>query len=249
MNKPKSKYDLNSLVGTYNIDNLYEQYKRIEFLKKLENYLSFRESSVVEFGSATGQMTELLAGNFKKILAVDGSSDFIEIAKNRVGKFSGVEFEESYFEDFSWHEKFDCLIMHHILEHIENPAEVLLKAKDLLQKDSVLAISVPNATALSRRLAVKMGILDSVYELTDNDKHHGHYRVYDWPALESQLVECGYRIIGRHGLSFKLLSDSQNIKMLDENIIGKEQIKGLWELADELPEHAGAIMIVAKTAG
>ena len=72
MNKPKSKYDLNALVGTYNIDNLYEQYKRIEFLKKLENYLSFRESSVVEFGSATGQTTELLAGNFKKILAVDG---------------------------------------------------------------------------------------------------------------------------------------------------------------------------------
>jgi hypothetical protein len=34
--------------------------------------------------------------------------------------------------------------------------------------------------------------------------------------------------------------------MLNANIIAEEQIKGLWQLADELPSFAGAIMIVAK---
>lgn len=240
-------YDLNALIGTYNINNDYEQYKRFEFLEKLGHYFDLKNANVLEFGSASGQMTEILSKSCKKIIAVDGSSDFIEIAKQQVKNARNVEFRESYFEDFKTSEKFDCLIMHHILEHIENPVSLLANIKSFLKHDGFFAISVPNAHALSRQLAVKMGLLSSVYELTDNDKHHGHYRVYDWQMLENEIIDSGLKIVGRHGLSFKLFSDKQNIEMLNTKIIGEDQIKGLWKLGDELPNVAGAIMIVAKT--
>lgn len=241
-------YDLNALVNTYNIDNIYEQYKRFEFLEKLNNYIDLKKSAVLEFGSATGQMTEILSKMTKKVVAVDGSSEFIRIAKERVYEAKNVTFYESYFENFVLDEKFECLIFHHIMEHIEHPLELLPKISSFLKKDGIIVISVPNAHALSRQLAVKMGLLHSVYELTENDKHHGHFRVYDWKTLEEEITKSGYSIIGKHGLSFKLFSDKQNIQMLNANIIGEEQIKGLWKLADELPEVAGAIMIVAKKA-
>ena len=246
MENKKTAYDLNSLVNTYNIDNMYEQYKRFEFLEKLNNYINLKESAILEFGSATGQMTEILSKQAKKVVAVDGSSEFIKIAKERVQNADNIEFYESFFENFELDEKFECLIFHHILEHIENPVVLLPKISSYLKKDGIIAISVPNAHALSRQLAVKMGLLNSVYDLTENDRHHGHFRVYDWKMLEEQITGCGFSIIGKHGLAFKLFSDKQNIEMLNAEIIGEEQIKGLWRIADELPEFAGAIMIVAK---
>lgn len=91
-----------------------------------------------------------------------------------------------------------------------------------------------------------MGLLNSIYDLTENDKQHGHFRVYNWKILEEQITESGFSIIGKHGLAFKLFSDKQNIEILNAKIIGEEQIKGLWQLADELSDFAGAIMIVAK---
>jgi len=239
-------YDLNALVNSYNIDNIYEQYKRFEFLEKLCSYINLKDSKVIEFGSATGQMTEILSKIAKTVVAIEGSRDFIEIAQKRVNNSENVKFYESYFENFKLDEKFDCLVMFNILEHIQNPIPLLFNIKNFLNNDSVVAFSVPNAHALSRQLAVKMGLLSSVYELTDNDKHHGHYQVYDWKMLEEQIMGSGFNIIGKHGLSFKLFSDKQNIEMLNTKIIAEEQIKGLWRLGDELPAFAGAIMIVAK---
>jgi 2-polyprenyl-3-methyl-5-hydroxy-6-metoxy-1,4-benzoquinol methylase len=242
----KTKYDLNALVDTYNIDNIYEQYKRFEFLDKLRNYINLKKSNVLEFGSATGQMTQILSQRTKKVVAVDGSSEFIKIAKKRVNNAGNVQFIETYFENFATNEKFDCLIFHHILEHIKDPVSLLSNVLRVINKNGIIAVSVPNSHALSRQLAVKMGLLNSIYDLTKNDINHGHFRVYDWKILEEQITESGYSILGRHGLSFKLFSDKQNIEMLSANIIGEEQIKGLWLMADELPLISGAIMIVAN---
>jgi len=245
INKNRS-YNLDDLVDTYNIDNIYEQYKRFEFLDKLNNYINLKKSTVLEFGSATGQMTAILSKKAKKVTAVDGSAKFIKIAKERVKNVKNVEFYQSYFEDFKIDQKYDCLIMHHVLEHIQNPSYLLSKIREFLNNDSILAISAPNAHTLSRQLAVKMKLLPSVYALTDNDKKHGHYRIYDWETLEKESIESGFNIIGRHGLSFKLFSDKQNIQMLNAKIITRKQIKALWQLGDEMKEISGSIMIVAK---
>jgi 2-polyprenyl-3-methyl-5-hydroxy-6-metoxy-1,4-benzoquinol methylase len=185
-NKKKS-YNLDDLVDTYNIDNIYEQYKRFEFLDKLNNYINLKKSTVLELGSATGQMTAILSKKAKKVTAVDGSAKFIKIAKLRVKNKKNVGFFKSYFEDFKIEIKYDCLVMHHILEHIKDPVYLLSKIQEFLNDNGILAISVPNACALSRQLAVKMNILPSVYALSPNDKKHGHYRIYDWKTLEEEL--------------------------------------------------------------
>lgn len=246
MNSQYTSYNLDSLVQTYDIDNMYEHYKRLEFLNKLKNYTSLSDANVLELGSASGQMTLILSEQARQIVAVDGSSEFIKIAKERTRDSSNIRFCESYFESLALNETFDCLILHHILEHIEKPVTVLQNLASFMHKDSIIAITVPNAHALSRQLAVKMGLLSSVYQLTENDRHHGHFRVYDWKTLEDQISAVGFSIIGRHGLSFKLFSDKQNLAMLASHIIGEEQITGLWKLGEDYLDIAGAIMIVAK---
>lgn len=239
-------YDLDALFDTYNIDNPYEQYKRLEFVEKLKNYIKLKAATILELGCASGQMTKILAGMAKNVVAIEGSVRFAKITKERLRNEKNVKIIVSLFEDFYINQKFDCVICHHVLEHLENPSIVLQRIKSHMKRNAMLAVSVPNAYALSRQLAVKMGLLSSVYELTENDRHHGHYRVYDWKKLEEELTGNGFTIIGKRGLSFKLFSDKQNIEILNANIIGEEQIRGLWQLADDFPEFSGAIMMVAK---
>jgi len=246
MKNKDNSYDLNALVETYDIDNAYEQYKRLEFLKKLSNYLSFDKSTVLELGSASGEMALLLAQNSKQVVAVDGSSKFIKIARERTVGMTNIIFYEAYFETMNLNKEFDCLVLDHVLEHVEIPFELLIKAKNMMHTNSIMAISVPNAHALSRQLAVKMGLLKSVYELTENDKRHGHFRVYDWQLLEELVNKSGFTIIGKHGLSFKLFSDKQMLELLNIGTIGEQQVKGLWELGDSFPELAGVIMLIVK---
>ncbi len=74
-------YDLDALVDTYNIDNLYEQYKRLEFVEKLKNYIKIKAATILELGCTSGQMTKILVGMAKSIVAIDGSIRFAKIAK------------------------------------------------------------------------------------------------------------------------------------------------------------------------
>jgi 2-polyprenyl-3-methyl-5-hydroxy-6-metoxy-1,4-benzoquinol methylase len=243
----KEHIDLDKLVDTYNIDTVTEHYKRLEFLQKLSQHVRLADARVLELGSASGRLTEMLAAHCPRVVAVDGSARFLETARARPGN-QGVEFVHSMFEDLALSSTFDVIVMHHVLEHIQAPWAVLGALRKLLTPGGLLAITVPNAAALSRQLAVKMGVLKSVFELTENDHRHGHFRVYDYEGLAKELLACGYSIAGRHGLSFKLFADFQNEQMFKQNIIGDAQLRGLWQLAEEYPEVAGAIMVLASRA-
>src|SRR5450755_4185733 len=121
---------LDSLVDTYNIDTVTEQYKRLEFLSKLSSYVDLGGASVMELGSASGSLTALFAQHCRRVVAVDGSARFLKIAQERVGN-EAVEFVNAMFEDLERTDKFDLLVMHHILEHVDAPVLLLSKLRDL----------------------------------------------------------------------------------------------------------------------
>ncbi len=71
-------------------------------------------------------------------------------------------------------------------------------------------ITVPNATALSRQMAVKMNLLSSLYELTENDLAHGHRRVFDKDILLALLRQSGFRVVDTRGTFLKPFSDESD---------------------------------------
>jgi SAM-dependent methyltransferase len=236
---------LDALVDTYNIDTATEHFKRLEFLEKLALHVNLAAAMVLELGSALGQLTELLAAASRRVVAVDGSSRFLALAKARPGN-RDVRFVHSVFETLSLSEKFDVIVLHHVLEHVEHPVALLKRLRASMTREGLIAISVPNAHALSRQLAVKMGLMKTVYDLTDNDRRHGHWCVYDFRSLQAQIRESGYETIATHGLSLKLFADFQNEQIVKAGILGESQFRGLWKLADEYKEMSGVIMVIAR---
>ncbi len=90
------------------------------------------DENILELGSAEGIMTEILYPLFKDYTVVDGAEVFVAALKKRYPDIHGYA---TLFENFDAQgKKFHNIVLGHVLEHVENPVEILSRCKDLLPK-------------------------------------------------------------------------------------------------------------------
>lgn len=197
----------------------------------------------LELGCSDGFMSKLLAPQLSHLTVVDGSSTFVEKAGTQVEGLR-VDFVISLFEEYVPTIEFDCIFATFVLEHVRDPIGFLRNARSWLKDDGILYVVVPNALALSRQLARHMGLIDSLYDLTQNDINHGHRRVYDLVTLNRDFDAAGLRRISQGGILLKPFADFQMDKLIESGIIADRQIEGLYQLGLNYPELAGSIFSI-----
>jgi SAM-dependent methyltransferase len=175
----------------------------------------FRGVSCLELGPATGYMTYHLRECFEKLTIVEGSKTLFD----QIPDYSNVIKVNSLFETFAPKEKFDTVILNHVLEHIENPVILLKNVLDWMAEGAICIVGVPNAKSFHRLAAVHMGLLTSEYDLNERDLELGHYRVYDLCLLKSHVEQAGFVVKSEGGIFLKFLSNAQIETHLDENVI------------------------------
>jgi hypothetical protein len=100
----------------------------------------------------------------------------------------------------------------------------------------MLFVATPNATSLNRRLGVRMGLQEHVQQLSESDIKMGHRRILDGPMLEEDLNAADFRIETRLTTMCKPLPNALFSHLNDA------QLKGLFDLGDELPEDQRGIL-------
>jgi 2-polyprenyl-3-methyl-5-hydroxy-6-metoxy-1,4-benzoquinol methylase len=141
----------------------YDFYHRDSDYKKLEdhfrNIFQKRVNLVKRFTHAKGKVLEIGCSNgtMLDIFAKDGWETWgVEPSENAEYAIDkGHKVMQTVFEKVNFQTKFDLIIMNHTLEHIENPLVVLKKAYDLLEKDGIILIDVPNFDSLSSNISGK----------------------------------------------------------------------------------------------
>ncbi len=222
--------------GFYSDDKLGFDYTLVQMC--YEKYKSFfRGSIALECGPATGYMTRLLKNDFEKLHIVEGSKTLIE----KIPDYTNVIKFNSLFENFDPPVKYDTIVLNHILEHIQDPISLLNKMQNWLNNDGVMIVGVPNAKSFHRLAAVKMGLLNTEFELNSRDKELGHYRVYDLDLLKSQVIESGFKIINEGGVFLKFLSNNQI-----DTLLNLEIVKAYYELSEAFKENCALIFVVMK---
>lgn len=198
-----------------------------------------RESSVLELGPADGIMTEILWEKWgENYTAIDGAYKFVEDLKNR---YPGIHAETIIFEDYKPDNKFDNIILGHVLEHVCDPVGILKLCKTWLNEGGIILSAVPNSASLHRQAAVKMGLLEKIDSFSEKDKRHGHKRVFSYESFYECFLKADLSIVARGGYWLKPLSDKQIEKSWDNDLIN-----AYLELGEKYPEIAGEIYIIAK---
>jgi predicted SAM-dependent methyltransferase len=86
-----------------------------------------------------------------------------------------VKIYKEQFAELKTAERFSCIHMSHVIEHVPHPNDWLRKARELLMPDGILVINVPNMFSFSRivklllkRIGVRKGTWGSAWRTPDH---------------------------------------------------------------------------------
>jgi len=211
----------------------------------------FKQGSVLELGSYKGDFTKRLLKFFPSITCIEASADAAYESmvnlKEDVKEGAEVRTIISTFEDAKLNEKYDNIVLTHVLEHIDKPIALLKKIRnEWLADGGRLFIVVPNAYAASRQIAVNMGLMKRAYDVTDAERKQGHVVTYNEYSLEQTVEEAELITIHKSGIFFKAFANFQWDKILKTDIVTPEYLDGCYQLGLRYPELCSSVFFVCN---
>jgi SAM-dependent methyltransferase len=212
-------------------------------IKSFESF--FRDGNMLELGSFQGNFTSLFLPYFNDITCVEASDEAAQMASHRFG--DRVKIIHSLFENVVLPNKYDNIIMTHVLEHLSDPVAVMKRINDEWLSDTGRFFLVcPNANAPSRQIAVKMGLISHNAAVTPAEREHGHYITYSLDTLERDAKAAGLKVVHRSGIFFKALANFQWDRLLNTDIISKEYLEGCYQLGHQYPDLCSSIFLMCE---
>lgn len=125
-------------------DKINKNLGRINEINKLKENINNRK--ILDIGCGAGFF---LAGMKRSGWTVRGI-EISDWAKNYAIEILNLDVEYSSVEEADYREEFDVITMFHVLEHLPDPSDSLLKISKFLKKDGLLVIKGPNIDSFDR---------------------------------------------------------------------------------------------------
>lgn len=208
----------------------YEEDKRASdsylnfLLKKIQEYKSSKNTSLLDVGAANGYFTELAKSQGFSPAGIEVSQSAVDWAI-RLGRNVMC----NSIEEYNPNEKFQVVTILDVLEHLEDPKSALLKIAALLNFDGLLVINVPDQGSLFARIC--------------RMKWHAylppeHWYYFNKRSLGKLLNDCGFTVLESRNLSksFKVSYILQTVANSPQfpsvvRVISKTSLKILGSLA------------------
>jgi len=118
-------------------------WKEISYVRKL---LGKGKFSLIDVGCGTGWTTNMWMGSGFDATGLEPSKVRGKVASERYG----IKIISDYFENFTTTEKFDVVILRHLVEHFADPYKMIIKAHSLLSPQGVIIVVAPNINCVGR---------------------------------------------------------------------------------------------------
>ncbi|NCD41938.1 MAG: class I SAM-dependent methyltransferase [Bacteroidia bacterium] len=187
--------------------------------------------SVLELGLGHGFSAKVFAGNFKRYSILEGSRSVILNFQKKYPDCN-AEIIESSFENFVTSEKYDVIVLGFVLEHVDNPSELIKQFQKFLSPEGRMYIAVPNAESMNRQLGHLAGLLPDLFELSQNDIDLGHRRFYTVESLKEVIQRSGGKVVRMEGVYLKPFTTAQIMSLHIDNQI----VDALCQLGIRYPE-------------
>ncbi len=175
--------------------------------RRLQKVLPYaKPGSLLDVGAGIGQFLALARNDFVEVAGTEVSSAAVKIAAQRYGlRLLQGRIEEIDFR----HRTFDNITLFHVLEHVHEPLETLVRCRQLLSPGGVLFVAVPNEVSslagIRRRVLFRtglkrvrrLGILGIPRIALDGSLAEIHLSHFTSGALSRALARNGFRTIDR----------------------------------------------------
>jgi phospholipid N-methyltransferase len=235
-------------LSSYGFEGVMVHYRRQLLLERLVFY---QPRIVVEIGCGSELLYEawLKQGGIVDCwVIIEPASLFAAGARD--ASLPNLHVVEGFFENVSakvrdiTKQAPDLVICSALLHEVPS-AKVLLDAiRNTMGTTTRLHINVPSATSMHRQLAVSMGLIEDVKNMSLRNLKLQQHRVYDMNSLLEELTSVGFDITEQGGYFIKPFTHAQMEAIspsLDQTILD-----GLYKLGKDRPEWSSEIYVEAK---
>lgn len=172
--------------------------------KKLLDLIPLRNGRLLDVGCGIGWVVDEAQKRGFQAVGIDLNTEYISEGK----RYLKVDLRTSSLENFSSKEKYDIVVLKHVLEHIIDPKKFLTKIKKLMTPGGYLIVSCPNMHSLMARI-----FLERWYGLVPM-QHRWQYTQNNLPQLLEKngysvekvvLSNMWYKVPGFKGVIFKII--------------------------------------------
>lgn len=197
-------------------------------------------SRILDLGCATGIMAQYLCENRGGVefLGIDRSDDYLEIAIGR--EIPGARFLRSDIGSLdSLDFAADHVILTNVLHEVARPLDILRAVKRLSSHETQVHITLPNPSSLHRQVALQMGIIESLDEISPRGNRFATKRMVSRDRLESWVKEAGFEVAEFSGIFLKPFPN-EVLATLDSLSIRSLEVAGSL-----LPDYCAMNYVVA----
>ena len=162
---------------TYSAKNLGQWSQELREIFKFDKH----RSAILDIGSCMGDFLKVAQDYYPHCVGMDVAENMANFTVDQLG----VQVHVGKYAEWNFKEKFSCIHMSHVIEHIPNPNEWVQKTRSLLDKDGILVMSIPNRNALDNRLKLflkRIGLRKGAWK--DNSRTPDH--LFE-PTIQSTL--------------------------------------------------------------
>jgi 2-polyprenyl-3-methyl-5-hydroxy-6-metoxy-1,4-benzoquinol methylase len=224
----------------------YRKKKILELINKYEH------KRILEIGCGLDPFFNCFR-DFEKLVILEPSTYFYENAKtillNDKRLIPKVNIINNYLEncinelaEFN----FDFILVSGLLHEIKNVSSFLKNLRLILTENTTIHVNVPNANSFHRILALEMGLINSVFKMSETNLRLEQQIVFDSHSLSELIIEHGYKIINSGSYFIKPFTHKQMAELKVSQIIDEKLLDGLFNMAKYMPELGAEIFIEFK---
>lgn len=156
----------------------------VEYIERQGN-----SGEIVDIGCSTGYFSRRLADHFgsDKVHGADVSRKSISKCRERHPDINFHHIGNGFYEDNTG--RFEYVLLAHVLEHVDVPAELLAKVKGLLTAQGSLIVCVPQ-----ERIRGDSALPENLYNLIRLKFENVHRVKYCPDKLSTALIDAGLQI-------------------------------------------------------
>ncbi len=188
---------------------------------------------------------------FERFCVVEPGAAFAAQARDQAGDDPRIRVVQSFMEDAAEQlavESFDCILLSGLLHEVPDSSSLLAAVRSLCSANTQVHVNVPNARSLHRLLALEMGLISDLRQLSDNQRDLQQPRTFDGHGLSALCADNGFEVIERGSYFIKPYTHRQMAQLQDIGLLDERMLDGLYGLARHLPDMGSETFVNLRRA-
>jgi len=177
---------------------------------------------------------------FKRFTVVEPIEAFCDKTRAAAPADADVLVLQGYLEEqtaaLAARAPFDLIVASSLLHEVPEPRQLLASIHALCTADTVVHLNVPNVRSFHRLLALEMGQIADLFEMSEMEQRFGRTTRFDRDTLTAMLREAGFSIRHFETYFVKPFTHRQMEQLVDTKILPPTVIDALDRMARYMPE-------------